>query len=84
MTKGKLDNGFEFDVNDDILNDWELLELFEEMDQGNPLLIIKVAKKILGSNYNSLKEYCRDENGKVSAIVMSDCIHELFDKIAKN
>ena len=66
MIKGKTETGFEFKIEDEVLNDYELLELFAEVDE-NPLLVPKLVKIILGKEQkNKLIEHVRGENGKAA------------------
>lgn len=63
MIKGKTSSGFNFKIEDQVLNDYELLELFAEVDE-NPLLVPKLVKMILGEEQkNKLIEHVRDEKG---------------------
>lgn len=66
MIKGKTETGFEFKIEDEVLNDYELLELFAEVDE-NPLLVPKLVKIILGKEQkNKLIEHVRDDKGRAS------------------
>lgn len=66
MIKGKTKTGFQFKIEDAVLNDYELLELFAEVDE-NPLLVPKLVRMILGEEQkNKLIEHVRDENGKAA------------------
>lgn len=66
MIKGKTKTGFQFKIEKSVLNDYELLELFAEVDE-NPLLVPKLVKMILGEEQkNKLIEHVRDENGKAA------------------
>ena len=66
MIKGKTKTGFQFNIEKSVLNDYELLELFAEVDE-NPLLVPKLVKTILGEEQkNKLIEHVRDDNGKAS------------------
>lgn len=63
MIKGKTKTGFDFKIEDAVLNDYELLELFAEVDE-NPLLVPKLVKMILGEDQkNRLIDHVRNENG---------------------
>lgn len=79
MKKGKTTTGFEFIIADEVLDDWELVEMFTEIDDGNPANIVKAAKRFLGDKQlNALKEHLRDENGKVSTKAMVQAIAEII------
>ena len=66
MINGKTKTGFQFNIEEDVLNDYELLEMFADVDE-NPLLVPKLVKSILGEEQkNKLIEHVKDENGKAS------------------
>lgn len=66
MIKGKTKTGFEFQIEDAVLNDYELLEMFAEVDE-NPLLVPKLVRTILGEEQkNKLIDHVRDEKGRAS------------------
>lgn len=73
----KTTKGFEYEVQD-IEDDFELLELFREVDK-NPLLLIDIAKRVLGDEgYSQLKEFCRVD-GKVSIALIHDELDEILN-----
>lgn len=85
MIKGITQNGFEFVIEKDALDDWEIFEAISELDE-KPQSIIKVAKLLLGQEqYSSLKEHCR-ENGRVKLTKMSEEINYILssNKETKN
>lgn len=79
MLEGKLENGFEFRIEDEVLDDYELLEVFSELDE-NPTRILKAAKILLEKEqFNELKKLC-SVNGRCKSSLMIKSIHELFEK----
>jgi len=75
MLEGKTENGFNFALNDDAMDDWDLLESLRKIDQGNEQYIIDAAIQLLGEEqYNNLKEFLRKENGKLNASIMASNI----------
>ena len=77
MIKGKTGSGFDFEIKDSALNDWELLELIDEIDE-KPTVMIRIAKKLLGEeNYLLLKKHCTFE-GKVLMDKMMTEITEIM------
>lgn len=48
MIRGKITNGFEFEVEEDLMDDYEFLETLCEIDNGNASLIPAVATQLLG------------------------------------
>lgn len=67
MIKGKTKTGFQFKIEEEVLNDYELIEMFAEVDE-NPLLVPKLVKTILGEEQkNKLIDHVRDEKGIAKA-----------------
>lgn len=86
MVRGKLGSGFEFKLDDDIFDDFELVELFAKVAK-NPIFIGDLAEKMLGTEQKkALVEHLRDENGKVRTSAMMQALKEIEDAIpaAKN
>lgn len=87
MKTGTTSSGFAYSLEDDVLDDYELLEMLCEIDEGKNSLIIKVAKQLLGEKQlESLKEHVRNEKGKVSVLKMSEEISQILngDEEGKN
>ena len=79
MTKGTLSNGFEYEVTDDVLDNWELLEILTEIDGGKTILITKAFPMILGADqFEKLKNHIR-KDGKVSIVTMVNTFKDLMD-----
>lgn len=79
MLKGKTKSGFEFEVTDDTLNNYELLEVLSEVD-GNPLLVPKLVNVLLGEpQKKKLMEHLRKANGTVPTEAVSTEIMEIFE-----
>ena len=78
MLKGKTKTGFEFEISDEALNNYELIETLAEVD-ANPLLIPKLLNQLLGKEQQQkLKDHVRDKKGFVSVQAMSDEILDIF------
>ena len=78
MIKGKTSIGFEYEIAEDVLNNYELVEAIGELDT-NPLAITKIVNLLLGNEQkNALKEAVRDENGIVSVTELTNQITEIF------
>lgn len=79
MLEGKLENGFEYKIEEEVLDDFGIMEAFEDIDE-KPQNVIKAAKIILGEDqYKGLKKVCT-ENGRVRTSLMIQSITELFEK----
>lgn len=84
MIEGKLSNGFEYSIEKDSFDDWELLEILERIDEGDQKLIVKAFPMILGERqFASLKEHIRNAKGRVSIVEMVSCFSEIMDSNAK-
>ena len=73
MLKGITESGFEFEIDEEILDDWELLELLQEIDDGNIGKLSKAIVFMLGEEqYKKLKDFIKARDGKIKASVMVD------------
>jgi hypothetical protein len=80
MLRGQTQSGFKFEIEDDVLNDWEFLELIDELEE-KPNAIVRLAKRLLGKKqYDALKKHCT-VNGKV---VMSTMMNEVTEILNTN
>ena len=78
MLKGKTKSGFEFEVEDEQLNNFELIEVLADVDV-NPLLLPKLVKMLLGNDQkNRLLDHLRTEKGIVPLDAISTEIMEIF------
>lgn len=72
MLNGITESGFKFELDDEVLDDWELLECFREVDKGHEEYIIDVAKQLLGEKqYDELKNFIKNKHGKIKASLMT-------------
>lgn len=81
MIRGKTSSGFEYELEDDVFDDYELLEILRKIDKGESGCIVDMVDMLLGSKQKQcLKEHIRKENGKVSASKMLEEVMEIFQK----
>lgn len=79
MLKGTTKSGFNFDIEDKRLNNYELLEAISEVEE-SPLALPRVIKLLLGDNKaKALKNHVRDDEGFVSSEKLSAEIMEIFE-----
>lgn len=79
MLKGTTKSGFNFDIEDKRLNNYELLEAISEVED-SPLALPRVIKLLLGdSKAKALKNHVRDDEGFVSSEKLSAEIMEIFE-----
>ena len=86
MIRGKLSSGFEFHLDENIFDDFELVELYAKVAK-NPIWVGDLAEKLLGvEQKKALVEHLRKEDGKVHTTDMFNALKEIEDAIpaAKN
>ena len=77
--KGKTSTGFEFDIEDERLDDMELVDIMAEIDE-NPLLMPKLCKMLLGEEQKKrLYDHLRSEDGRVPIEATTNAIQEIFN-----
>lgn len=77
--KGKTSTGFEFDIEDERLDDMELVDIMAEIDE-NPLLMPKLCKMLLGEEQKKrLYDHIRSEDGRVPIEATTNAIQEIFN-----
>ena len=77
--KGKTSTGFEFDIEDERLDDMELVDIMAEIDE-NPLLMPKLCKMLLGDEQKKrLYDHLRNEEGRVPMEATTNAIQEIFN-----
>ena len=80
--KAKLKDGFETEILEENVGDWEFLEVLSDIDEGEEGLIVKAARMLLGKEgVKSLKEHLRNEQGKVPVMTMVNALHELMESV---
>lgn len=81
MVKGKTNMGFEFSIDEEILNDWELLEELAGLDTDNGK-VVQISKRLLEEDYERLKEHCRDnETGRITVTRMIEELSSIFNSV---
>lgn len=68
MVKGKTESGFEFELNEQALTDFRLLDLLSEIEDGNVSSSVKAIKFLLGDEQKEkLYDFCKNEDGFIPA-----------------
>ncbi|MBS4769665.1 hypothetical protein KG090_00620 [Carnobacteriaceae bacterium zg-ZUI240] len=83
--KGVTSSGFQFEIDSQNLNNYELLESIVDMED-EPTLIIKVLRLLLGKEgAKNLKEHVREKNGFVDMSKVMSEVEDIFkQKEVKN
>ena len=78
MIKGKTSSGFEYEILEEQLNNYELLESIAELEE-NALVLPKVVNMLLGKEQkNKLTKHLRTKDGIVPMDKMMNEITEIF------
>jgi hypothetical protein len=79
VLKGKTQSGFTFNISDERLNNYELLEALNDLEE-NPLAVSRVVNLLLGKeSAQKLKNHVRTKDGLVPADKMTAEIKEIFE-----
>ncbi|WP_238385792.1 hypothetical protein [Streptococcus sp. S784/96/1] len=77
--KGKTSTGFEFEIEDTVKDDYELVEALAELEV-NGLMLPKVMRKLLGDKVEDLKNHIRADDGHVSTQKLMAELKEIFSE----
>ena len=78
MLKGTTKSGFPYEVSDEAMNDFELLEILAEVDK-NPLLLPRLVNMLLGEEQKkAFLDHLRTDKGNVPIDVIGAEIMEFF------
>lgn len=86
MLEGITEKGFNYSINEEVLDDIELLEDFMKVYEGNIILVPKILEKILGETQKKeLYNFYKNE-GITKASDIFKVVEEIFsnDKKTKN
>ncbi len=85
--KGVTQSGFAFEIDDGITDDWEAIELLNDITEGKLGALFNFGRLLLGEEQlNALKAHVRGEGKRVSMQSMSAEMMEIFTSLtnAKN
>lgn len=78
MIRGTTNSGFDYEIDDNALDDYELLEILTEVDSGESGNIPLMVELLLGKEQKeALKKHCK-KNGRVSTSLMMQEITEIL------
>ena len=82
--KGKLKNGFSFDVDENALDNMELIDAMAEAQEENPAMFSKAVLLLLGKDQRKkLYDHIRDDNGRVSVEAVANSFVEIFEALGE-
>lgn len=80
--KGKLKNGFEFDIDEKALDNMELIDAMAEAQDDNPAKFSKAILLLLGKDERDrLYDHIREQDGRVPIQAVSDSFVEIFQAL---
>ena len=80
MIKGKTKSGFDFELEDEVLDDYELLEALCSVDHGNYSDVAKLIEMLLGEEQKeALKAHLKNRDGRVKTSAIMNEISEIFE-----
>lgn len=77
MLKGKTRTGFKFEIDERVLNNYELIELLADVEE-NPLLVGRLLTMLLGDRKKDLIDHVREEDGIVPLDRMMEEFEDIF------
>lgn len=83
IIEGTTSSGFHYELSEDSLDNYELLEILSEIDNGDQSKLPIMIEMFLGKEQKEiLKEHIRSksDNGKVSATRIFEEISEIFEQ----
>lgn len=82
IKKGTLKNGFEYEIDDEIMDDMEMVEAVAEAQGENPLAVATVIKMALGEDQKKrLYDYIRNDKGRVPVQEAVESLTEMFEAL---
>ena len=83
MIKGRLESGFEFELEDDVMDDYDLVLLFGQYRKNPSMdIIADIAVKMLGEEqHKALMDHLRDDRGKLKTTAMMHALEEIENSL---
>ena len=71
MIRGTTESGFEFELDDNALDDWKLMKGLRKIDKGEAQYIVDVAERLLGEEQcERLEDFIEEKFGKAPGLLM--------------
>lgn len=83
MAKGITQNGFAFEIKDEVLDDMRLIELMAKSME-NPMIFPNLIEKLLGSEQkDALYKHLENEDGRVPVKAIADAVTDIFNQLGE-
>lgn len=80
--KGTTATGFQFEIDEEVRDDMEILEQLASMSKGDMTAMPAVLVSLLGEDQKkALYDHCRSKTGRVSATKVTSELESIFDNI---
>lgn len=80
MIKGITSTGFKFEIEDDVLDDWNILKYLKKIDEGEIEYIIDVVPLLLGKEQEEkLEKHLKELEGRIRMTSMTKEISEIME-----
>lgn len=80
MLRGKTESGFEFELEDNVLDDWKLIKYLRNVDKGDAQYIVDVAERLLGEEQcEKLENFIEEKYGKATGTLMTKEIASILE-----
>lgn len=80
MIKGITSTGFKFEIEDDVLDDWNILKYLKKIDEGEIEYIIDVVPLLLGKEQEEkLEKHLKELEGRIRMTSMAKEISEIME-----
>lgn len=88
IVKGKTSTGFEYEINKEIVDDWNFIERLAKLEQnGSVSETINVIVTMIGKDgYENLKKHCQTDTGRIPIKRLMNEYYEIMEEndITKN
>lgn len=79
MLKGTTKHGFEFKIKEQALDDWEIMEILDELEE-NPQKLVSLLRLVLGAKqYEDLKKHLLKKHKKIKVEIMTDEFNSIME-----
>lgn len=85
MKKGKTASGFDFEIDENVLDDMELIDAMAASQGDDPTQISTVVIKIFGEDQRKrLYDHVRTDDGRVPVTEVANIITEIIDSLGED
>ena len=82
MTKGKTRTGFEFEINENVMDDMRVIDILSELEDDHPLAYSKLFTLILGTEQKKrLYNHLATETGRVPTEAFNNEATDIFESL---